>query len=172
MSKKSDKKSESAAADPKNVVAGPKVVEETVTAQAREARGDKDKAKDNGGDASLRPKTFANEEALKHRDETKEARVKHLKSIGIDPEAVAGDSIYRVEEAETKDKMFSGVVTMTGYSGEYQQKVSQRIDIGPTPRGWDWCANWCFKHHCGFNCTLVEIDEKNEADPLLRTTHG
>lgn len=179
MSKKKSEKTsadstgaENPATNEKNVVAGPAVVEETVNKQAREARGVEDKAKDNdGGDASLRPKTFPNEDALKHRDETKEARIKYLKSIGVDPEAPYSDGIHKVEAAKVGDKMYSGNVTMQGYSGEYHQKVSQRIDIGATPRGWDWC-DYAFKQHMGKAAVLESIDEKNETDPLLRTTYG
>jgi hypothetical protein len=159
------------AANQKNVVAGPTTVEQTVQTQAREARGEKDQAKDKGGNASLRPKTFPNEDALKHRDETKEARVEHLKSLGIDPEATANDGVHKVEAADVSDKMYSGVVTMQGYSGEYHQKVSQRIDIGASPRGWAWCE-YAFRQHMGNNAVLESIDEKNETDPLLRTTWG
>jgi hypothetical protein len=172
--KKSEKKSEengNPAANEKNVVAGPATVDQTVNKQAREARGEEEKAKDDGGDASLRPKTFPNEDVLKHRDETKEARVKYLKSIGLDPEAPVTDGVHKVEAADVSDKMYSGVVTMQGYSGEYHQKVSQRIDIGAIARGWAWCE-YAFKQHMGNNAVLESIDDKNETDPLLRTTYG
>jgi hypothetical protein len=172
--KKSEKTSEdnsNPAANEKNVVAGPATVEQTVNAQAKEARGEDEKATDDGGDASLRPKTFPNEDALRHRDETKEARVKYLKSIGIDPEAPVSDGVHKVEAADVSEKMYSGVVTMQGYSGEYHQKVSQRIDIGAVPRGRDWCE-YAFKQHMGNNAVLESIDEKNETDPLLRTIYG
>lgn len=174
MKKKSEKTSAedtNPATNEKNVIAGPATVEDTVNKQAREARGEDEKAKDDGGDASLRPKTFPNEDALKHRDETKEARVKYLKSIGIDPEAPASDGIHKVEAAEVGEKMYSGVVTMQGYSGEYHQKVSQRINIGAVPRGWAWC-DYAFKQHMGRAAVLESIDDKNETDPLLRTTFG
>jgi len=175
MSKKKSEKTSEENANPaentKNVIAGPTTVEKTVNAQAKEARGEDEKAKDNGGDASLRPKTFPNEDALKHRDETKEARVKYLESIGVDPEAPVSDGVHKVEAADVDNKMYSGVVTMAGYSGEYHQKVSQRIDIGSVPRGWDWCE-YAFKQHMGRNCVLETIDDKNEIDPLLRTTFG
>jgi hypothetical protein len=77
-----------------------------------------------------------------------------------------------VEPADGQHKeMYSGVVTMSGYSREYKQKVSQRIDIGAVPRGFGWCE-YAFKAHMGPNCVLEEIDSENKADPLLRTTHG
>jgi hypothetical protein len=174
MKKKSEKTSaetSNPATNQKNVVAGPAVVEQTALDQAKKARGVDEKAKDDGGDASLRPKTFPNEDALKHRDETKEARVAYLKSIGIDPEAPVSDGIHKVEAVQTGDKMYSGNVTMQGYSGEYHQKVSQPVNIGAIPRGWDWCE-YAFKQHMGNNAVLESIDDKNETDPLLRTTYG
>jgi hypothetical protein len=60
---------------------------------------------------------------------------------------------------------------MQGYSGEYHQKVSQPVNIGAIPRGWDWCE-YAFKQHMGNNAVLESIDDKNETDPLLRTTYG
>lgn len=171
-SKKTSEENSNPAANEKNVVAGPAVVEQTAIEQAKKARGEEDKAKGNdGGNASLRPKTFPNEDALKHRDETKEARVEHLKSLGVDPEAPYSDGIHKVEAAKVGDKMYSGNVTMQGYSGEYHQKVSQPVNIGAIPRGWDWCE-YAFRQHMGNNAVLESIDETNTTDPLLRTTYG
>jgi hypothetical protein len=87
MATKKKETESSAAPDKKNVVAGPAIVEKTVDKQAEEARGVEEAKEDNGGDASLRPKTFPNQDVLDHKDETKEARVQALKDLGIDPEA-------------------------------------------------------------------------------------
>ncbi len=177
MAKTKTKENETAATTTtsnRNVVTGANAndLKETVIEQAKKARGEDEKKVDDGGSAGAKPSTFPNPDELKFRDESKQARVDHLKTLGIDdPEGqqVASNS-RKVEDADTSDKMYSGIVTMTGYSGEYHQKTSQRVDIGATPRGLEWCS-YAFRQLCGANCVLESIDEKNETDPLLRTRY-
>lgn len=177
MAKKS-KKSETPATPVANanVVAGPRVAENTVVDQAREARGDEEKKEDKGGDASLKPSTFPNSDELAHRDEAKEARVEHLRSLGInDPENPQGDTgVHKVLPPEKGEKMYTGIVTVRGTDGQYGNPISTRIDCGPFPKGEHWLKNKAFKEHFpSADLTKpITIDPENKSDPLLRTQHG
>ncbi len=170
--KKKDK-AEAPAKTTKNVVEGSKATELTpVTEQAKEARGDEEAKADNGGSASLKPSTFPNSDELKFRDQAKEARVKHLESLGIDPEAPAAGP-YKVEDAEHDEPMYTGVLTVEGTDGQYHKKISTRIDVGPTPKGKAWLLYAFGEHFPSADLSKgITVDEKNETDPLLRTQHG
>lgn len=162
--------------DSKSVVAGPAVAEKTVIEQAKEARGDEEKKADDGGSASLKPSTFPNADELKHRDEAKEARMEHLKSLGItDPENPTGDAgAHKVLPPEKGEKFYTGVVTVTGVDGQYGNPISTRIDCGPFPKGEHWLKNKAFKEHfpSADLSKPITIDADNKSDPMLRTAHG
>jgi hypothetical protein len=156
------------------VIEGPAVAEKTVQEQAKEARGEEDKKEDDGGDAGLKPSTFPNEDEIKHKDEAKEARVEHLKSLGIDAENPQGNGMHKVEPDAHDEPMYSGVVTVTSVSGEYDNaKISTRIGIGPVPRGLAW-LKYAFKQHFpSANVeAMFEVDPENKEDPLYRTRFG
>lgn len=158
-----------------NVVAGPAEVTQTVVEQAKEARDEADPAKDDGGKvdgAVTAAAKAATTPEMELKDAAKKARLEVLKGLGIgrNQHGSSGDET-RVGESVGKEKLYSGNVTVTGVSGEYDNsKISTRINIGSQPRGLGW-LKYAFKQHFPSADTEAsfEVDEKNETDPLLRT---
>lgn len=168
MSTKTEDKADTKTKADKNVIAGPAIAEKTVVDQAKEARGeDKPKKVAEVADTSAADANYTDEQ--KSKDAAVKAKVAHLKVLGIDPE-VPDTGMHKVEEG-TGGKLYSGVVTVTSVSGEYDNsKISTRIDIGSQPRGEGW-LKYAFKVHFPSANTdaVFTVDETNKDDPLLRT---
>jgi hypothetical protein len=157
------------------VITGEIVPAQSITEQAKEARGEEEAKKDDGGavDTSAADANYTDEE--KAKDAAKDAKVKHLESLGLDPEAASqpGTGGFKVEDADPDEPMYVGVVTVEGVDGQYYKKISTRIDVGPTPKGHDW-LEYAFKVHfpSADISKGITVDPENKTDPLLRTQHG
>lgn len=159
------------------IVAGPVVPEKTAAEQAKEARGDEEGKKDDGGAADTKAADLVYTDEKKAKDAAKDARIEHLEALGLDPEVSSrpggGLGDFKVESANSGEPMYTGVVTVEGVDGQYHKKISTRIDVGPFPKGHSW-LEYAFKQHFpSANIAKgITVDPKNESDPLLRTQHG
>lgn len=157
-----------------NVIAGEVNPEQTIIEQAKAARGEDDKDK---APAKEKVDTSAAEANYTDEQKSKDAAVKakhdHLETLGLDPDVASqpgGHGMFKVEDADTKEKMYTGVVTVTGVDGRYHKKLSTRINCGSVPIGAK-AVEHIFKDYApSLDLSAgIEIDPKNEADPLLRT---
>lgn len=145
----------------------------TLHQQIELARGKEETKEDKGGKVDSKVTAAAKAATtpeMELRDAAKDAREEHLRSLGIDPSNPSG--IKKVEPSGTKNKMYKGMVTVTGESGEFHQKISARIDLGATPRGEAWIRDHAFKEHFpSFDRDAgIKIDPENKDDPALRTS--
>jgi hypothetical protein len=172
-------KTEKADKDPAaKAIKGEVAPNQSVIDQAKKARGEEPNKPDDGGKVNSGAKSAAEKATtpeMELRDAAKKAKEEHLESLGLDKETASnpGSGIHKVENAETKEPMYQGVVTVTGVDGQYHKKISTRIDTGPEARGLAW-LKYAFKQHfpsVDLNAE-IEVDPKNESDPLLRSQYG
>lgn len=145
-----------------------------VIEQTKEARGeDGDKGIDPGKAGSAASKPPYTDE-MKARDAQIKEREQYLEDNGIDPDQDRnnpGGGLKKVEMADTKARLYQGMVTVTGVHGDTHEKISARIDL-PVATGEYGVKRAFFAHHpAASREEEITIDAENVTDPNLRSRY-
>jgi hypothetical protein len=141
-----------------------------VIEQTREARGGTGEQErvDLAGDAGTAPPRT---DEMQARDKQIEERREFLEERGTSSnDAGRAGNLKKVEAADTSQKQYRGMVTVSGIHGQTHEKISCRIDL-PTASGEEYVHYAFFAHHPAANRdpSTITIDPLNQSDPFLRS---